>query len=100
MTLLYIFLKSTAVELLPDPKKAQEITIAWDFRAILAVEFQLERCQYIKLELYLLFYKKLIFFFRCEMSLEKEKAINLGYTIFAISELVICKNGLILRQLV
>uniref|UniRef100_A0A915CSX0 Copine C-terminal domain-containing protein n=1 Tax=Ditylenchus dipsaci TaxID=166011 RepID=A0A915CSX0_9BILA len=56
-----------------------------DMPSVFAVEFQLERSQFIKLDV-------------CDLF--ENQAISLGYAIFAVSELVVCENGSICRQVV
>ncbi|KAI1732690.1 copine domain-containing protein [Ditylenchus destructor] len=56
-----------------------------ELASVFAVEFQLERCQFIKLDV-------------CDLF--ESQAVSLGYAIFAVSELVVCENGRICRDVV
>ena len=57
----------------------------FDLNSVFSVEFQFERCQYIKLDV-------------CDW--REYNAISLGYTVFAISELVTQRDGAIIRDVV
>ncbi|KAI6224737.1 Copine family protein 5 [Aphelenchoides besseyi] len=69
---------TTASDVLPK-------TDHFDLSSVFAVEFQFERCQYIKLEI-------------CDW--KEYSAVSLGYTIFAVSELITQRDRSLQREVV
>jgi hypothetical protein len=56
-----------------------------DLLSVFAIEFQFERCQYIKLDI-------------CDWS--ENSVTSLGYTVFSVSELVVCEKNAIIKHLI